>query len=60
VEATNAETGAVYSGSSISAGKYAIPNLPVGTYALASRGVATIILPNETEAALRGGDHTEG
>jgi Carboxypeptidase regulatory-like domain len=34
VEATNAETGAVYSGSSARAGNYAIPNLPVGTYVL--------------------------
>src|SRR5277367_1021898 len=34
VEATNAETGAVYSGSSTSAGNYAITNLPVGRYVL--------------------------
>ena len=34
VEARNAETGAIYSGASTSAGNYAIPNLPVGTYAI--------------------------
>jgi hypothetical protein len=34
VEAKNAETGAAYTGATTSAGNYAIPNLPVGTYAL--------------------------
>jgi hypothetical protein len=34
VAATNAETGAVYSGASTAAGNYTIPNLPVGTYSL--------------------------
>ncbi len=32
VEATNAETGVVYSGASTNAGNYTVPNLPVGTY----------------------------
>ena len=32
VQATNAETGAVYAGASTASGNYAIPNLPVGTY----------------------------
>src|SRR5580698_4762945 len=34
VEARNTDTGVVYAGSSTSAGNYAIPNLPVGTYEL--------------------------
>jgi hypothetical protein len=34
VEATNTETGVVYSGASTGAGNYAIPNMPVGSYAL--------------------------
>src|SRR5580658_101880 len=34
VEATNVETGAVYSAASTNAGNYAIVNLPVGTYVL--------------------------
>ncbi len=32
VEATNVETGALYNAASTTAGNYAIPNLPVGTY----------------------------
>ncbi len=32
VEATNSETGVVYSAASTSAGNYTVPNLPVGTY----------------------------
>src|SRR3984957_21282915 len=34
VEAKNTDTGVIYSGASTSAGNYAIPNLPVGTYEL--------------------------
>jgi len=34
VDATNAETGVVYTGVSTNAGVYTIPNLPVGTYAV--------------------------
>jgi hypothetical protein len=34
VEAKNTDTGAVYTGASTAAGNYAIPNLPVGTYAV--------------------------
>ena len=32
VEAANVETGALYTAASTTAGNYAIPNLPVGTY----------------------------
>ncbi|HTR38742.1 MAG TPA: TonB-dependent receptor [Bryobacteraceae bacterium] len=34
VQATNVETGVVYTAASTAAGNYAIPNLPVGTYTL--------------------------
>jgi Carboxypeptidase regulatory-like domain len=34
IEATNAETGAVYEAASTSAGNYTVPGLPVGTYVL--------------------------
>jgi hypothetical protein len=34
VQATNAETGAVYASASTASGNYAVPNLPVGTYVL--------------------------
>ncbi len=34
IQATNAETGAVYEAASTSAGNYTVPGLPVGTYVL--------------------------
>ena len=37
IEATNAETGAVYEAASTSAGNYTVPGLPVGTYVLSAK-----------------------
>ncbi|MBV9507152.1 MAG: carboxypeptidase regulatory-like domain-containing protein, partial [Acidobacteriia bacterium] len=37
VEARNVATGVVYTGASTTAGNYAIPNLPVGTYSLTAK-----------------------
>jgi Carboxypeptidase regulatory-like domain len=37
VDARNSETGAMYSAASTSAGNYAIPNLPVGTYEVTAK-----------------------
>src|SRR5580704_11018602 len=53
VEARNTDTGVVYSGSSTSAGNYAIPNLPVGTYELTAKvsGFKTYNHTNLTMAA---------
>src|SRR5277367_6160873 len=53
VEARNTDTGVVYAGSSTSAGNYAIPNLPVGTYELTAKvsGFKTYNHTNLTMAA---------
>jgi hypothetical protein len=53
VEARNTETGAAYSGASTSAGNYAIPNVPVGTYELTVKvpGFKTYAHPNLALAA---------
>ncbi len=53
VEARNTDTGVVYSGASTSAGNYAIPNLPVGTYVLTAKvtGFKTYTHTNLTVAA---------
>src|SRR5215831_5067120 len=53
VEATNSETGVLYTGISTSAGVYTIPNLPVGTYAVSVRvqGFKTYTHSNLTVAA---------
>src|SRR5690242_17009921 len=37
VEARSAQTGAVYTAASTSAGNYTVPNLPVGTYVLTAK-----------------------
>ena len=37
VEATNVETSALYSAATTNTGNYAIPNLPVGTYAVTAK-----------------------
>ena len=36
VQATNTQTGAVYSAASTTTGNYAVPNLPIGTYTLSA------------------------
>src|SRR5580658_5224394 len=48
VEATNVETGALYTAASTSAGNYAIANLPVGTYTVTAKvpGFKTYSHPN--------------
>src|SRR6202050_1186938 len=48
VEATNVETGALYTAASTSAGNYAIANLPVGSYTVTARaaGFKTYSHPN--------------
>src|SRR5580698_1253734 len=53
VQATNAETGAVYAGASTASGNYAVPNLPVGTYVLSVKvsGFKTYAHTNLTIAA---------
>src|SRR5215472_14119605 len=37
VEATNVETGVLYTAASTNTGNYAIPNLPVGTYTVTAK-----------------------
>src|SRR5579863_10472579 len=53
VQATNAETGAVYTGASTAAGNYTIANVPVGTYVLSVKvsGFKTYTHTNLTVAA---------
>ena len=53
VQARNTETGAIYSAASTSTGNYAVPNLPVGTYALtaSAAGFKTYTHTNLTLAA---------
>jgi hypothetical protein len=53
VEATNTQTGAVYTGASTNAGNYAVPNLPVGTYTVSVKvaGFKTYTHVNLTVAA---------
>jgi Carboxypeptidase regulatory-like domain len=48
VEATNAQTGVIYSAASTTAGNYTVPNLPVGTYTLSVKvaGFKTYTHPN--------------
>jgi hypothetical protein len=53
VEATNTETGALYTAASTSAGNYTVPNLPVGTYTVTVKvpGFKTYSHPNLALAA---------
>ena len=53
MQATNAETGGVYTAASTAAGNYTVPNLPVGTYGLSVmvQGFKTYTHPNLTIAA---------
>ena len=53
VQATNAETGGVYTAATTAAGNYTVPNLPVGTYGLSVmvQGFKTYTHPNLTIAA---------
>ena len=59
VQATNTETGAVYTGASTAAGNYTVPNLPVGTYGLSVDGARLQDLHSH-QPDHRGGANPEG